>query len=63
MIEKSSVDIAELDIADFRSIFVETNIGEIGISQTADGVRISLSGKNMVMKMHGENSFTLKEDK
>jgi len=63
MIEKSSVDIAELDIIDFRSIFIKTDIGEIGIRQTGDGIRVSMDGKDIVIKMNGENAFTIKEDK
>jgi len=57
------MDIAELDISDFRSVFISTNLGEISISQSDDGLRISVDGKPFVIKMSGENSLFLKEDK
>lgn len=56
-------DIAELNIEDFRYIFVKTPIGEIGIGKTDEGVRISIDGENFVIKIHGENSFTIKVEK
>jgi len=58
-----SQEVAELNIDDFRSIFIQTEIGEIGITETEEGVRFSLDGETTVIKFAGNNSFTMKKDK
>jgi len=58
-----SQEVAELNIDDFRSIFIQTDLGEIGITETKEGVRFSLDGSTIVIKFSGNNSFTMKKDK
>ena len=58
------VDIAELNIEDFRGIFIQTDLGEMSITKVEGGIRVSFTEGEFLMKIRGENAFELiKEEK